>query len=127
MPTHVANKSKARQIILRVGVFVFRHCKITKAVSGMAAKINHSGAGKPISHFLLGILMSQSQASVTLSRVEISHIFGTWASSKKKIKQEIQRKAVKKGLKMRLPIGANIDMGKPQEIRIGKEIRDKNS
>jgi len=85
------------------------------------------GFVNPISHARCSRLRHASQVLVTTSRHHMGHALGRYKSSKKKIRDEMRRKQVKKGPKIRVLNGVSIEIGNPQPMRNGREMNDINS
>ena len=93
-------------------------------MKGISTIINIGGFGKAISHARCSKLRHANHAEVIFSKHQIKAPFGRYKSSKKKIRDEISRKQVKNGPKMRVLIGLKSETGRPQAMRNGSEIKD---
>src|SRR5215469_10027562 len=93
------------------------------AMSGIQYKTIMGGLQKPISHARCSKFKHAIHIAVTFSRHQTSAPLGRYASSKKKINDEINRKQVKNGPKIRVLIGLNKEIGSPQAIRNGNDIK----
>src|SRR5579872_5461675 len=99
-------------------------CSITSTAAMVnRSNVNIEGFAKPINQRWLSACMIASHHRVTYSSAVTNHSLGIYKSSVKKIREDKKRKTVSAGPKIRLPSGDKIEMGNPQQIRIGIEKR----
>ena len=85
------------------------------------------GLQKPISQLRCSNPKHASHRAVTFSRHHTSKLLGRYKSSKKNINDEISKKQVKNGPKMRVLMGDIAETGSPQAIKKGSDINDMKS
>lgn len=90
----------------------------------MRTIMNIDGLGKPISHAFCSNPKHVIQKAVIFSRSQIKRSLGKYNSSKKKINDEISKKQVRNGPKRRVLIGLKREIGSPQAIKKGRDIKD---
>jgi hypothetical protein len=106
---------------------IFLLCTAAKAISGMRARTIMGGLVNPISQARCSRLRHASQMEVTSSRSQMSNALGRYKSSKKKIRDEISKKQVKNGPKIRVLKGVSREIGRPQPMRKGRDMNDMKS
>jgi hypothetical protein len=97
---------------------------MTSAIIGIQKMIGNDGLQKPVSHARCSKPKQAIHKAVTFSRNQIGKLLGRYKSSKKKIIEEISKKQVKNGPKRRVLTGLTSEIGRPQAIKKGKDIKD---
>lgn len=80
-----------------------------------------------IRHVLSGILSNRVHSEPRSSIHCIRQELGTEKSSQKNTNEFKRRKSVSRGVNSKLPSNTNSDKGKPHHIRMGSDIRVRNS
>ena len=92
-------------------------------------KINNSsnhmndGLVKPISHHDWLYERHVVQKKVIYSSIHINHVVGIWRSSLKKIREDMSKKILRIGVNKRVVNTLTIEIGNPQLMRMGSDIR----
>lgn len=99
-------------------------CKISKAPIGIVMSASNDGFVKPKSQLWPCVSMIYSQKLERCSKHQVSQPLGICINSVKKIREENNRKSVKIGPKIRLPMGESRESGSPQQSNMGKAINE---